>query len=115
MYIRQRDGWRCAYRIKCFGQSLEHDKAALHTSHYQKRRHENVRFDPENADAACRACHRWVEDTVEGAKWLEQWKIAQLGEQRHALLLVRKQTYKQRDDKLDALYAKQLLRELSGV
>lgn len=114
-YIRRRDGWKCTYRVKCLAAgniNYEDNKGALTNSHYQKRRHESTRFDPLNCDAACRACHQWVEDTAEGKEWLKQWKTNQLGEREHTLLLVRAQTYQEKDEKMAILYCRQLLKEL---
>jgi hypothetical protein len=53
-----------------------------------------------------------VEDTAEGAKWLDDFKRGQLGEQRYNLLFFRKQQVTKRDDAMMALYAKQLLSDL---
>jgi hypothetical protein len=86
----------------------------LTCSHFYKRRHESVRFDPDNCDAACRSCHQWIEDTAEGAKWLEGFKLQQLGEQRFNLLLLHKQQIGKRDEALAAMYAKALLKSLDS-
>lgn len=108
-YIRRRDGV-CVYATShCKNWESWKD---LTCSHFIKRRYESVRFDPENCDAACRSCHMWVEDTVEGKKWLEQFKLEQLGENRLNLLLFRKQQLTKRDDVMMTLYAKQLLKSL---
>lgn len=106
-YIRKRDK-ECVYKFKCFGHQ---DFKDLTCSHYIKRRHESVRFDPENCDAACRPCHQWVEDTVEGKDALRFFKIKQLA-WKHNALLVRAHQYKKRDDKMDLLIAKELLKTL---
>lgn len=113
-YIRRRDGWRCQYRIKCYGnEDFSEDKGALTNSHFIKRANEAVRFEPLNCDSACRKCHQWIEDTSKGAAWLKEWKLKQLGEQKYRLLQVQAfQTRKKRDDKLDVWYAKLLLKEL---
>lgn len=108
-YIRARDGWRCAYRFKCNGESFEDNKGGLTCSHYFKRRHESTRFEVKNCDAACRKCHMWVEDTVEGRKALKDWKIKQLGAQGHMLLELQKESYKKKDPVMDLLYVKSLL------
>lgn len=113
-YIRERDNWHCQYRFKCSGLiDFRANKGGLTTSHFHKRRKESVRFDPENSDAACRPCHRFVEDTPEGQQALKAWKLNQLGEQRYKLLEVRAQTPGHRDDFLTSLYIKQLNKDLN--
>lgn len=84
----------------------------LTCSHFIKRRYESVRYDPDNADAACRSCHGWVEETVEGAQWVDRFKREQLGEARYNALMLRKQQTGKRDDALQALITKKMLNEL---
>jgi len=103
-YIRARDKGLCQYNFKCFRGCPGTD-----ASHFQKRRKETVRFDPANVDLACRKCHYFVENDPQGQKTLEEWKKNQLGEREYKLLLVRANTSGKRDDKLTALYIKQLL------
>lgn len=108
-YIRRRDG-RCIYQSTyCKNWNTWKD---LTCSHFIKRGYESVRYDPDNCDAACRSCHRWVEDTVEGKTWLEAFKREQLGERKFTGLLIRKQQTSKRDDAIALLYAKQLLKTL---
>lgn len=110
-YIRRRDN-RCIYATPhCKNWS---NWKNLTCSHFIKRRYESVRYDPDNCDAACRSCHRWVEDTAEGAQWLDDFKRRQLGEQRYNLLFFRKQQVTKRDDAMMALYAKQLLKDVGN-
>jgi hypothetical protein len=109
-FIRKRDG-DCKYRAKCNG---GWDYKELHCSHFYGRGRESVRFDPENADASCRACHHYVGDTEEGRKWLKEWKLAQLGQRAYDLLMLRANTPGKRDDVLAKMYCRQLLKELNG-
>ena len=112
-YIRARDGWRCSYKFKCMGvYNFLENKGGLTNSHFIKRRHESVRFDPENCDAACRPCHSFVEDKTEGRRALENWKLTQLGTARFNALRARKYAYKKKDPMLDLLYVKELLKTL---
>lgn len=107
--IRERDKWRCQYRFRCFGvEDFSQNKGALDNSHFQKRGKWSVRYDPENCDAACKKCHNFVENDPEGQKTLEAWKLQQLGEHRYKALLIRANTTGRRDDKLTALYLKNL-------
>lgn len=107
-FIRRRDG-DCVYKIRCHGH-IPYEE--LTCSHYKGRGKESTRFDPLNCDSACRPCHAWIQDTAEGKKWLEQFKINQLGQPVHDLLILRYNTPQKRDDGLDLLYVKQLLKEL---
>jgi hypothetical protein len=97
------------YQIRCFGYQ---EYKQLDCSHYRSRRHESTRFDPQNADAACRKCHNWVGETAEGKVWFEMFKRKQLGEQGYNLLMLRSETYKKRDDVMDKLYIRALLKEV---
>lgn len=111
-YIRQRDGWRCQYKFKCLGNvSFESNPGGLHCSHFQKRGKWTTRYDPDNCDAACVPCHYFVENNPQGQRVLEEWKKKQLGEQRYKALLIRANTTGKRDDKLTAIYIKQLLND----
>lgn len=117
-YIRLRDGG-CAYKFKCNGNCKFED---LTCSHFIKRRKESVRFDPLNCDAACKKCHYFVEvgengddegnGYVSGQKFLAEWKKKQLGEVEYKKLLIRANTIKKRDDYLDTIYVKELLKTL---
>lgn len=106
-FVKLRDKGMCKYRFKCFGDP------GSDNSHFQKRRHESVRFDPENCDLACKACHNFVENHPEGQKTLEKWKLKQLGERRYNLLMIRKETYHKPDDFMAIKYIKVLIEELS--
>lgn len=108
-YIRQRDG-HCMYRFKCFGQTQ--DIKELQCSHWQKRRSEGTRFDPDNCDASCKACHNFIENHPEGQRTLDEFKLLQLGQQRFNAVLVRSNNYQKKDDILTELYCKQLLKTL---
>lgn len=106
-YIRKRDRGMCQYNFKCFKGT-----PGIDCSHFQKRRKESVRYDPQNCDLVCRGCHFFVENHPEGQRVLEQWKIKQLGEKEYKLLLVRANTIGKRDDFLTKLYIKELMKTL---
>src|SRR3990167_10643376 len=93
-YIRERDNWKCVYKFKCYGQiDFRENKAGLATSHFYKRRKESVRFDPDNADASCLSCHRFVEDSAAGVQTLQEFKKKQLGEKRFNALWIRSEEH----------------------
>lgn len=102
-YIKLRDKGFCKYNFKCFPGTKGSD-----VSHFQGRRKETVRFDPENCDLSCRPCHQFVH-TAEGVKVLEDWKQRQLGRRFNSLLL-RANSTGRRDDFLTKLYLKELLK-----
>lgn len=106
-FVKLRDKGLCQYNFKCFRGTPGTD-----CSHFQKRRHESIRFDPENLDLACRSCHSFVENHPEGQKTLEKWKLKQLGERRYNLLMIRKETYHKKDDVMTIKYIKILISEL---
>jgi hypothetical protein len=82
------------------------------TSHFQKRRKESVRFDPQNGDWCCSKCHFFVENDPQGQKTLEVWKLKQLGEKDYKALLVRANQTFHKDDKMNILILKELLKSL---
>lgn len=108
-YIRRRDRGLCQYNFKCISGTEGTD-----CSHFQKRRKESVRFDPENCDLVCRRCHFFIENHPSGQKTLEEFKKKQLGEKEYKALLVRANTIGKRDDFMTSLYIKQLLKDQDG-
>ena len=105
-FIRSRDGWKC---VRCHTQYYPPTKG-LQNSHFWGRGRENTRFDPDNCDALCTACHqRWGGDERED--YIE-FKKKQLGEEGYKKLKIRAFQYKKKDDKLALLYINQLLNEL---
>ena len=108
-FVRRRDG-RCIYAFKCGGYKT--DWKELQCSHWQKRRHEGTRIDPKNCDAACSMCHTWVEDTIEGDRALDAFKLKQLGQQEYNLVLLRRHTTFKKDEFMAKLIARQLLDSL---
>lgn len=112
-YIRLRDKMLCQYNFKCFKGT-----EGSQTSHFQKRRKESVRFDPENGDWCCSKCHYFVENgemnedgtiRIDGQKVLAEWKKKQLGEKRYKALMLRSQLIGKKDDKLNILILKELI------
>jgi hypothetical protein len=105
--VRKRDK-DCVFKIKCYGGK---NFKELTNSHFHGRRKQSVRHDPENCDAACRACHQYLEEHKE---FYKDWKLKQLGEQRYALLELRANTPQKTDEFITKLYLKSLLAELEG-
>ena len=107
-YVRRRDG-ECQYRVKCYGKQ---EWKTLHNSHYFGRAKKSVRYNPENCDAACPACHMFVH---ENPKWLDEWKEKQLGTQRFALLTLRANTPSKIDETMMKIVVKQMLKNLDSL
>lgn len=111
--VRTRDGWRCKYRFKCLGaEDYRLNPQGLDNSHFQKRGKWTTRFDLENCDAACKKCHHFVENDPNGQKVLEEWKLAQLGQKRYNLLIIRANQTGHRDDAAALLFVRGLEKEL---
>ena len=100
-YIRARDKWQCQRCLKQYAQKSQ----GLHCSHFHSRKKESVRFDPENCDALCMACHIYF-----GGNPLEYvvWKRKQLGYERFDALSVRAHQYKKKDRKMELIKIKAL-------
>lgn len=106
--IRKRDKMQCQYNFKCF-----RGTPGNQVSHFQKRRHESVRFDLLNGDWCCPKCHYFIENDPEGQKTLEVWKKKQLGEQEYNKLILRRYSYKKKDDVIEILKLKEMLKSLA--
>lgn len=109
-FIRLRDMEcrRCHSRVRLNDTGLP----ISHTnSHYFGRGRENTRFDPENCDTLCTACHRlWASDEREDYR---QFKINQLGQRGFDLLTLRASTYHKKDRKMALLQSRALLASLT--
>ena len=81
--IRERAGWRC----EVCGTQYTPSDTGLHCSHFHGRANWSVRFDPDNAEAACYGCHAKLEGSPH--EFTERWK-ERLGPYRYDALLERK-------------------------
>lgn len=106
-YIRTRDNWTCQ---RC-GKQYTPPTNALHCSHFQGRRKENTRFNPLNADALCYGCHQYF--TSQPAEHY-LWQVQKKGQDVVDAIIVAGNTYKKRDDKLEAMLWKQELAKLDS-
>lgn len=107
-FIRLRDG-KCAYGVVCGSQATQWAFEELQCSHYHGRGKWSVRFDAENADAACYSCHAYV-GTAAGQRWLDIWKYKQLGAAKFDRLTIRANTVRKKDLDKDLIHVKSLLR-----
>lgn len=81
--IRERASWCC----EVCGTGYTPSDKGLQCSHYFGRGNWSVRFDPENAEAACTACHFEMETNPHA--FSERWR-EKLGPVRYEALLERK-------------------------
>ena len=109
VYIKTRDKGLCTVNFRCFKGSEGSD-----VSHYHGRRKETVRYDDENCDFVCRACHNFVH-TALGAKIYDEWKLKQLGQKRFNLLLLRANLTGKRDDVIAKIIIKQKIKDLDEL
>lgn len=77
-------------------------------SHYFGRGREGTRFEPDNCDTLCHGCHRFWEK--EDREAYRQFKIAQLGEARHATLQLQANTYHKKDRLAEKIYWRRRLK-----
>lgn len=111
-YIRKKSGGKCE---RC-GKVCEIDGERLYQldcSHYYGRRNESVRFDDDNCHALCNPCHKRMgghtrEENGEYDIWLKE----KLGETRYKMLKIRANATGKRDDKMQMLIIKQLMKDL---
>lgn len=103
-YIRTKSNWKCEICGKdC---SNEHNK--LECAHYHGRRKESVRFDSENCHALCKSCHK---KTHKDKDLFTSFVKSKLGK-RFDLLTLRANTPQKKDEVMNKLYIKQLLKEV---
>ena len=109
-YVRKRDKVckRCGSLVRFNGQNLP---VSHECSHYFGRGQESTRFDPENADCLCCACH-----VIWGSRDREDYrffKVKQLGQNRFNALLVRSKKLVKKDRALSFIKSKALLDSLN--
>jgi 5-methylcytosine-specific restriction endonuclease McrA len=104
LYLRKKRGYVCEKCARFFPGGK-----GLTVSHFHGRRKESVRFDEENCDILCIRCHQYFESHKTE---YEVWKKKQLGERKFDLLTLYANTTKKRDDKLQCMILKVLMKEL---
>ena len=70
---------------------------------------ENTRFDPENADALCYGCHRYL--TAQPAEHYA-WQVKRKGQKVVDALVLRSHQYKKKDRKMEKLIWEQALKNI---
>src|SRR5947207_2027733 len=102
-YLRQKRRYRCEFCDSFYPQGV-----GLTVSHYWSRAKESVRFDEENCDILCVRDHFYFETHKTE---YETWKKNQMGEEAFNLLMVRAHVTGKRDDKLQIILLKKLMKE----
>lgn len=108
-YIRLRDRrcMRCgsAVQFNAAGMPISHQ-----ASHFQGRRKESTRFDPENVDTMCGACHQYL-----GANPYEHvaWQMKTKGRTIVEAVVLRSNGYKKRDDKMECIIWRTAIKDLT--
>ncbi|KKN71727.1 hypothetical protein LCGC14_0417930 [marine sediment metagenome] len=104
-YVRKRDD-HCMRCLSPVGYNLKGQPNTHENSHYFGRRKENTRYDPENCDTLCTACHvTWGSEDREDYR---DFKIKQLGEEGFKNLMIRSYLTKKKDRAASYIYAKTL-------
>lgn len=99
-------GYTCA---RCGKKYSEDDCRGLHVSHYWSRRHEATRFSLENTCLLCYSCHmRWGHG--EERDQYKEYMLKRLSKEDYDRLEAEAHTYKKRDDKMDEIILKELLK-----
>lgn len=106
LYVRTRDKWTCQ---RC-NKQYKPPTSALHCSHFQGRGKEATRYDLENADALCYGCHQYF-TSHPGEHY--QWQVSKKGQKNVDLIVLRSNTYKKKDRKLEAMLWQQELDKLA--
>ena len=84
-------------------------KGRVECSHFHGRRKEATRHDSENVDLFCSGCHRKFHESPNDYVF---WKAKQLGFKKFKALEILANTFKKRDDTLQEIILKQLIKNL---
>ncbi len=96
------------YTCEATGRKFPEGKGLV-VSHFFGRRHENTRYSEINCDLVSIATHqRWHERPLE----YTEWKKNKLGEKEFKKLVLEANRYKKRDDVMQAIILKEMLKQL---
>lgn len=109
-FIRLRDG-ECRKCHSSVSYNSNGDPISHQASHFQGRRKEATRFDPENVDCLCFYCHSYF--TANPYEHV-QWQIATKGQQRVTEIIVRSNGYVKKDRKMQAMVWKKAYLDLKN-
>ncbi len=107
-YVRLKQGKceRCfsPVRFNDNGMPVSHD-----LSHFKGRRREITRFDEDNCSCLCKNCHRHLGENPDEHR---AWMLKRLGEKRYNALVLRSSLHKKRDDAMDIITWKAMLKDI---
>jgi len=109
-YIRLRDGqcMRCGSLVKF---NANGDPISHQDSHFQGRRKEATRFDPENSDTLCGGCHLYF--TANPAEHY-MWQVGKKGQATVDAIVVRSNRYVKKDRVMQKLVWAQAYKDLKS-
>lgn len=110
-YIREKANWKCR---KCGKVCRVNGEwiGRLEASHYFSRGHGNTKFDEQNVYSLCGGCHKRMggyKPSEDGE--YDLWVKEMLGEKEYTKLKIRAKSYHKKDDKLDLLFVKELIKQ----
>ena len=107
-FVRLRDGecLRCHSPVQF---NSKGDPISHQMSHFQGRRKEATRFDPENGDTLCGGCHQYF--TANPFEHV-QWQISIKGENTVNAIVIRSNSYVKKDRKMAAMIWKKAYMDL---
>ena len=112
-YIREKADWKCQKCGKLCRLNGEWI-ARLEASHYFSRSHGGTRYDEQNVYSLCGSCHKRMGGyTPSENREYDLWVKEMLGTD-YTKLKIRAKSYYKRDEKLDLLFVKQLIKQKYG-
>lgn len=109
-YVRLLQGkcQRCGSPVRF---NANDDPISHQLSHFQGRRKEATRYDLENCDCLCGGCHKWF--TSMPFEHV-QWQIKTKGQKTVDAIIVRSNSYKKKDRKLEKMIWEQAYKDLKA-
>ena len=107
-YMLKLKGYKCA---RCGKVYTEDNCRGLHVSHYWGRARENTRHDVDNCDLLCYGCHQ-IWGHGDGRGEYTTYMLNKLGGHAMEMLELRAHTTKKKDERLDEVVIKELLKEV---
>lgn len=110
-WVRLNDGkcMRCGSPVRLNAKGLPVSHQA---SHFQGRRKENTRHDPENVRCLCGGCHQYL-GSHPGEHY--EFQVSLMGQEKVDEIILKSSMYCKKDRELQYIYWKNRLREDFGV
>lgn len=104
-YIRAKANWSCEVCFAYVGKTQ-----GLHCSHFQGRRKQATRLDPQNAISACFTCHRKLEEDPD---FHRHYFKKRLGEKNYDALILKANTGRKPDKDLIYIFLKSEIKRMA--